>query len=294
MKYRISHTTTYQYSENVSLSQNHARLTPQNSMNQRCLQHHIDISPTPDFIAEFSDYFRNMVYVFEVPLLHKELKITAASEVEITPRQQTGLFEHQLAWEGVRDELANPSSMQAMQASEFCLNTPTTRGVEAIRDYAKTSFTAGRPMIEACEDLTSRIFHEFHFDPSFSTINTPVTDVFEHKRGVCQDFAHFALTCLRSVGLACKYVSGYIETLPPPGQEKLTGADATHAWVSVYVPGLGWLDFDPTNNLMPHDQHIVLATGRDFNDVTPLKGVMFGGGANQLSVAVDMNRIDGE
>jgi len=294
MRYQIKHTTTYLYTENVSLSQNHARLIPQNSPTQRCLNHSITISPSPDFIQEFSDYFRNLVYVFEVPMLHTELTIVAQSEVEVTPLQQAGLFEHQLAWEVVRDDLYSPSSSQSMQACEYCLPTWATTGNAAIQEYAQLSFPQGKPIIEACEDLMSRIFHEFHFDPSFSTINTPVTEVFEHKRGVCQDFAHFALTCFRSMGLACKYVSGYIETLPPPGQEKLTGADATHAWVSVYVPGLGWLDFDPTNNLMPQDQHIVLATGRDFNDVTPLKGVMFGGGANQLSVAVDMNRLDGE
>lgn len=294
MRYKIKHTTTYQYAENVSLSQNHARLTPQHSGGQRRLQHNLQISPTPDFTAEFRDYFGNLVSVFEVPLLHKTLTITATSEVAVSGEQQTGLFEQQLAWEAVRDELASPSNSQTMHASEFCLATAATGGTEAIGDYARVSFTAKRPLIQACEDLTQRIFDDFQFDTGFSTINTPVTEVFQHKRGVCQDFAHFALTCLRSVGLACKYVSGYIETLPPAGQEKLIGTDATHAWISVYVPGSGWLDFDPTNNLRPRDQHVVLATGRDFNDVTPLKGVMFGGGTNQLAVAVDMNRIDGE
>ena len=135
-----------------------------------------------------------------------------------------------------------------------------------------------------------RIFNDFTFDPSFSTINTPVSHVFEHKRGVCQDYAHLTLTCLRSIGLAARYVSGYIETIPPPGQEKLTGADATHAWVALFVPGSGWIDYDPTNNLKPYDQHVTLAVGRDFADITPLKGIMFGGGNQVLDVSVDMNR----
>lgn len=177
-----------------------------------------------------------------------------------------------------------------LAAQFFSIPTRLTQANKAILDYTLMSFTPGRSIVESCDDLMNRIFNDFTFDPSFSTINTPVSHVFEHKRGVCQDYAHLTLTCLRSIGLAARYVSGYIETIPPPGQEKLTGADATHAWVALFVPGSGWIDYDPTNNLKPYDQHVTLAVGRDFADITPLKGIMFGGGNQVLDVSVDMNR----
>ncbi len=292
MRYRIKHVTTYSYQENVSLSQNHARLKPQNTALQQCLSHQITVSPEPDYSIEYQDYYNNTVFVFEIPTLHKTLVVTALSEVEILAYPQQSLFENQQPWEQVRQQLAFPSDRQLLQAAEYALPSPLTPASEAIKAFALHSFTPGRAIIEACNDLMARIFNEFTYDPGFSTLYTPVSEVLEHKKGVCQDFAHLALAALRSLGLAAKYVSGYIETVPPEGQEKLTGADATHAWFSLYVPGRGWLDFDPTNNLMPHQQHVTLASGRDFNDVTPLKGVMFGGGSNQLSVAVDMDRLE--
>ncbi|GAB3018754.1 transglutaminase family protein [Bowmanella dokdonensis] len=292
MKYRIRHVTTYQYAEKVSLSQNHARLIPQNNEFQRCLNHQISISPNADFMQEYHDYFANQVTVFEVPTLHDQMVVTALSEVEIYSRPQQGLFDQQLPWEWVRDRLSQPADPVTLQCAEFALPSRYTRSDEAIRQYARQSFAPGRAIIDACEELMNRIFTDFQFDASFTTINTPVSEVFAHKRGVCQDFAHLALACLRGLGLAARYVSGYIETLPPPGQPKLEGADATHAWFALYVPGLGWLDFDPTNNLQPGEQHITLASGRDFADITPLKGIMFGGGEHQLKVAVDMHRLD--
>ncbi|XOV80346.1 MAG: transglutaminase N-terminal domain-containing protein [Aestuariibacter sp.] len=292
MKYQIRHATTYSYAENVSLSQNHARLAPLHNELQLCHEYDIQVTPGADYQDEYTDYFGNVVTVFEVPTLHKTMVVTATSVVEILPRPQQGLFEYYLSWEQVRDLLQHPRDTMQLSAAEFALATPTTQATTEIRDYTLQSFTPGRSLIPACDDLMGRIFEDFSFDPAFSTINTPVKEVFLHKKGVCQDFAHLSLTCLRSIGLAAKYVSGYIETIPPPGVEKLTGADATHAWFAVFVPGLGWLDFDPTNNLKPAEQHVTLATGRDFYDVTPLKGVMFGGGAHQLAVAVDMNRIN--
>lgn len=291
MKYQIQHVTTYNYAENVSLSQNHARLAPLHNDLQHCHEHQIKVSPGADYQDQYTDYFGNVVTIFEVPTLHKTMVVTATSIVEIFPRPQQGLFEYYLPWEQVRDLLSSPKDRVQLQAAEFAMATPATQASEDIRQFTLETFTPGRSLITACEALMGRIFSEFAFDPSFSTINTPVQDVFVHKKGVCQDFAHLSLACLRSIGLAARYVSGYIETIPPPGTEKLTGADATHAWFAVFVPGAGWLDFDPTNNLKPAEQHVTLATGRDFYDVTPLKGVMFGGGAHHLSVAVDMNRI---
>lgn len=293
MKYRIRHVTTYRYQDKVSLSQNHARLTPLTTPFQKSLVTHIEVEPKADFQTQFFDYFGNQVTLFEVPTMHDEMKVTAISEVEVTGSAMQGLFSQQNAWEWVRQEIARPQDVQGLQALEFSVPTRLTEANKAIKDYTLASFTKGRSIVDACDDLVARIFTDFAFDATFSTVNTPVSHVFEHKRGVCQDFAHLTLTCLRSLGLAARYVSGYIETLPPPGQEKLTGADATHAWISVFIPGSGWLDYDPTNNLRPYDQHVTLAMGRDFNDVTPLKGIMFGGGAHTLEVAVDMERLEG-
>ncbi len=291
VKFRIKHTTTYQYSDQVSLCQNQARLTPLNNLFQLCLKSEIKISPQADYLRYFNDYFGNQVTVFEIPTQHDCLIVTATSEVEVLLRDQNSLFNYILTWEGVREQLRTPNSFDLLKAAEFCLPSYFTPFNEAIRGYALESFTPGRSIISACECLMARIFNDFEYNPGFTTISTPLSTVFAHKKGVCQDFAHFALACLRSLGLAGRYVSGYIETIPPEGEIKLEGADATHAWFAIYVPELGWIDFDPTNNILPTDQHISLAIGRDFSDVTPLKGVVFGGGAHQLNVAVDMTRL---
>ena len=158
----------------------------------------------------------------------------------------------------------------------------------AFREYAAPSFPLGRPLLEAMADLNRRIHQEFTYDPHFTTVATPLNQVLTEQRGVCQDFAHLAMACLRAWGLAARYVSGYLETLPPPGQPRLIGADASHAWLAVYVPGVGWAEFDPTNDCMPGEQHITLAWGRDYGDVAPLKGVMTGGGSHSLEVSVDV------
>lgn len=290
MKYQIQHVTTYKYSDKVSLTQNHARLTPLNTAQQRRIKASVKIIPEPDYQTEFKDYFDNTVTVFEIPTLHEEMQVIATSEVEIQGSPLQGLFSHTMSWETVRDQIRFPIDKTMLNAQFFSIPTRLTNANKAIVDYTLTSFKPNRPIVESCDDLMHRIFSDFTFDPAFSTINTPVSHVFEHKRGVCQDYAHLTLACLRSIGLAARYVSGYIETIPPPGQEKLTGADATHAWVALFVPSFGWIDYDPTNNLKPYDQHVTLAVGRDFADITPLKGIMFGGGNQILDVSVDMNR----
>jgi transglutaminase-like putative cysteine protease len=292
MKFRIKHVTTYNYSNPVSLSQNHARLTPKTNSQQTCLSSQLEIYPKPSFQQHFTDHFDNTVTVFELFSAHKQMQVVVTSDVEIISVSKQFMFSDKLAWESVRQQLVYPSSKEAIDAAFFTLPTGLTQFTEEMREYAEQSFTPGTSITDACQHLITRIFKEFTFDPSFSTISTPITEVFSHKRGVCQDFAHFTLACIRSLGLAARYVSGYIETLPPPGQEKLEGADATHAWISIYVPGSGWIDYDPTNNVRPTDQHIILATGRDFADVTPIKGVMYGGGSQTLDVAVDMKRME--
>ena len=292
MKYRIRHVTTYQYSTAVNLSQNHARLSPIVSANQACTASTIDIYPKPDFQQSYVDHFENKVTVFELFSSHNQMTVTATSDVELIPNSGQMLFSAHVPWEQVRETLLRPTDKETVAAALFVLPTALTQFTDDMRDYARQSFTTNRTIIDACNDLMRRIFEEFTFDPSFSTISTPIAKVFAHKRGVCQDFAHFTLACIRSLGLAARYVSGYIETIPPPGQEKLEGADATHAWIAVFVPGTGWVDYDPTNNLRPHDQHVTVATGRDFADVTPIKGVMYGGGTQTLEVSVDMKRLE--
>lgn len=322
MRYKIKHVTRYEYADFVSLCQNHARLTPCTDHKQVCLSSRIHVEPEPDYLDHYQDYFHNLVSVFEVPTQHKTLVVTAESEIQLLDQMEPRELPDRYSWEQVRQLLQQPDSLlypdrlpgseqpsdpeqppdtgsvQGVQeaadlfsAAEFTLPSPLIPLETEMKQFAELSFTPGRHLIDATYDLMARIFHEFQYDPGFSTISTPILSVLQHKKGVCQDFAHLAIGCLRTLGLAARYVSGYIETLPPEGQEKLEGADATHAWFAVYVPEIGWLDFDPTNNVTAKDQHITVAVGRDFSDVTPLKGVVFGGGSNQLSVAVDVKRL---
>ncbi|WP_299663837.1 transglutaminase family protein [uncultured Psychromonas sp.] len=292
MKYKIKHSTTYQYADYVSICQNQARLTPKTDRGQICHHSRIDISPPPSYLQQFTDYFNNNVTVFEVATQHKTLKVTMTSEVELLTDAKANINGFDMLWIKVRDLLESANTMELLRASEFVLPSQLTPLEKGIKEYTQVSFAPDVNLIEGCKDLMARIFHEFYYDPGFTTISTPLSVVFAQKRGVCQDFAHFALACLRSVGLAGRYISGYIETMPPEGEEKLEGADATHAWFAVYLPNFGWVDFDPTNNVVPTDQHITLAVGRDFSDVTPLKGVVFGGGSQLLDVAVDMIRLE--
>lgn len=273
------------------MCQNQARLTPKTNHQQICHSSYIEIAPSTSYFREYTDYFDNKVTAFEIVKQHKKLTVTMISEVELLAKQNIYLSAVDMPWEAVRDLLAFPNTTELLKVSEFVLPSPFASLEEGIKEFALASFSSGINLIDGCKDLMARIFHSFQYDPGFTTISTPLSVVFAQKRGVCQDFAHFALACLRSIGLAGRYVSGYIETFPPEGEEKLEGADATHAWFAVYLPNYGWVDFDPTNNVLPSDQHITLAVGRDFSDVTPLKGVVFGGGSQVLDVAVDMVRL---
>jgi transglutaminase-like putative cysteine protease len=195
------------------------------------------------------------------------------------------------AWEKVRERIESDLGRNALEARQFVLNSPLVTATPAFAEYAAPSFPTACPLLSAVSALTHRIFTEFTYDPEFTTVVTPLSEVFAHQRGVCQDFAHLTIACLRSLGLAARYVSGYLETLPVEGKPELVGAAASHAWVSVYCPDLGWIDFDPTNDLMPSDRHIVVAWGRDYSDVTPLKGTILGGGEPELKVGVTVKRI---
>lgn len=290
MKYRITHTTTFSYKAKVGLCYNEARLLPRDLPHQKVLSASLEIDPLPQDYYERVDYFGNRTVYFSIQQPHDKMVVTAVSDVETGV---ANLIEGAvtLSWEMARDRLRSDLSEEVVSASQFTLDSSMVSVSDELLSYAQLSFPAGRPLVEAVNDLMQRIYQEFKYDPEFSTIATPLKEVMEHRSGVCQDFAHLAIGCLRSLGLAARYVSGYIETVPPPGQERLVGADASHAWFSVYLPGFGWLDFDPTNNQVPGDRHITVAWGRDFADVTPLKGVAFGSGKNKLKVSVDVLAI---
>lgn len=313
MKYRITHSTLYQYSQLVGLCQNEARLQPRDFWRQQCQSSHFEITPEPSDFSERHDFFGNRVAYFAIQQAHQRLKVTAISEVILFPRQNRNDLANLITWEHVRDRLqgspgqiqmqAQPQSQQQQQQQQsfcdelpdaklFLLDSPMITTNAELADYAQSSFLPNRPLVHVVTDLMQRIHSDFTYDPSSTTIATPLSEVLQFRRGVCQDFAHLAIGCLRCFGIAARYVSGYIETQPLPGKQRLVGADASHAWFAVYVPGSGWMEFDPTNNTMPFDQHITLAWGRDYTDVTPLKGIAFGGGQNTLSVSVDVLRLE--
>ncbi|BCR07016.1 transglutaminase [Desulfuromonas versatilis] len=292
MNYRVVHTTEYLYSDWAGLCHNEARLQPRQLPGQKCLSSVLRIDPPPVDYRERLDFFGNRVAYFAIQSSHERMVVTATSEVAITAEQNLFAFGNEMAWETVRERLRSDHTPESFDALQYTLDSPVVIADGEMLDYAQDSFTAGRPLVEAVSNLMQRIHRDFTYSPGFTTIATPLSEVIAHRRGVCQDFAHFAIGCLRSVGLAARYVSGYIETLPPPGAPRLVGADASHAWFSVYLPDLGWLDFDPTNNQIPREQHITVAWGRDFADVTPLKGVAFGGGQHKLQVSVDVAPID--
>jgi transglutaminase-like putative cysteine protease len=313
VKYRITHSTLYQYSQLVGLCQNEARLQPRDFWRQQCQNSRFDISPDPSDFQERKDFFGNRVAYFAIQQAHQRLMVTAVSEVTLFPKQSRDDLTNLTAWEHVRDQLQEgPGQTQAqtqtlhgqsqsqqqsqdnemLDAKLFLLDSPMVITSAELADYAQSSFLPNRPLVHVVTDLMQRIHSDFIYDPSSTTIATPLSDVLRFRRGVCQDFAHLAIACLRSFGIAARYVSGYVETQPEPGRQRLVGADASHAWFSVYVPGSGWLDFDPTNNKLPFDQHITLAWGRDYTDVTPLKGIAFGGGQHTLSVSVDVLRLE--
>jgi len=293
MKYRVTHTTKFIYEARVSLCYNLARIRPRILPHQQVIYATLQIDPHPHDHSTDLDFFGNRVDYFSIQQPHDQLVVTATSEVQ-NAVAESGLFNQSagISWETVRDQLRGDRSPAGIEAFQFTLDSPMVAADRLLADYAAPSFPTGRPLDEAVHDLMRRIYQDFKYDPGFSSLATPLKEVLEHRSGVCQDFAHLAIGCLRSQGLAARYVSGYIETLPPPGKEKLVGADASHAWFAVFHPGCGWLDFDPTNNQLPGERHITVAWGRDYADVTPLKGVAYGSGKHKLKVAVDVRRID--
>ncbi|MDB6070105.1 MAG: transglutaminase domain protein [Verrucomicrobiales bacterium] len=287
MQYLVRHRTVYHYPDKVAESHHLARLRPLDDGGQRCLRHVLTIDPAPGVREERQDAFGNPFVFFAQQAAYDVLCVEAVSLVETSSGRVTDL-EASPPWEEVVDLLAEDAAAVHLEAQPFRWPTAQVPVGDAMADYARLSFTPGCPLLSAARDLTGRIFRDFRFDPLATTVSTPVETVLKQKRGVCQDFAHLAIACMRSLGLAVRYVSGYLETAPPPGKPRLVGADASHAWISVYCPRSGWVDFDPTNNCIPGHRHLRLARGRDYADVSPLRGVTFGGGGQQPKVMVDV------
>jgi transglutaminase-like putative cysteine protease len=291
MIYRITHTTTYDYTDSVSLSHHLLRLKPRTLPHQRCLDHQLKIDPQPATTELHHDYFGNAVTFLTVEGVHKKLIVKSESKVEVTPRIIPAPAET-LAWETVRESSRGRQMGQSLEASEFVFDSPLVRTTDDFAAYAAPSFPKHRPILEAALDLTKRIHADFKFDPKATTLATPLEEVFKNRRGVCQDFAQLEIACFRSLGLPARYVSGYLETDPPPGKPRFVGADASHAWVSFYCHSIGWIEVDPTNNVLPAIRHIAVAYGRDYDDVSPLRGVILGAGEHSLKVAVDVVALE--
>jgi transglutaminase-like putative cysteine protease len=290
MRLRVIHRTTYFYGDTVTTSHHEARLTPRESEIQRTCSHEVVITPAPEARRRRFDYFGNRVVHFSLSEPHRSLEVLARSVVEVTP-QRPPPIDQSPSWESVRDQLARDRRRDALDAYSMVFESPLVPPLPEVHAYAAPVFTPQRPILEAVQALVERIHAEFAYDDRATEVSTELSEVLRLRRGVCQDFAHFAVACLRSHGMAARYVSGYLLTHPPPGKPKLVGADASHAWFATFVPEYGWVDFDPTNNVIPQGDHVTAAYGRDFADVTPLRGVILGGGQHQLSVAVDVDRV---
>jgi transglutaminase-like putative cysteine protease len=291
MLYRIVHKTRYKYFHPVSVGNHVACLTPRSFANHQCSRHEIRLTPTPATRTERLDYFGNLLTYFCIQEPHDKLLVEARSYVTIAadaPR----LPANPPAWEEVARGLRDDYSTAGLEAYQYVFESPRIRKNDEFAAYARQSFTAGRPFPEALLDLTARIHREFQFDAKATDVRTPAEEVLRKRRGVCQDFAHLQIACLRSLHLAARYVSGYLRTYPAPGRARLVGADASHAWVSAYCPNWGWIDVDPTNDVVPSDGHVTLAWGRDYGDVSPLRGLILGGRDHILKVGVDMKPLD--
>ncbi|NRR30980.1 transglutaminase family protein [Oxalobacteraceae bacterium] len=290
-RYSVVHETRYSYAQPVTLSQQYLHLTPRTFAWQRTESQSVTVTPAPDGGVERLDYFGNIGRHVEITAPHTALLVRAESVVTLFARPTLAQITGTAAWEGLREQMLNARDPLTQEGWRFLFASPHVQFSQALNDYAYRSFTPGRPLLEAALDLTRRIFEDFEFDAEATDISTPLEQVLKGRRGVCQDFAQLMIGCLRGIGLPARYMSGYILTHPPPGQPRMIGADASHAWVSVYCPELGWIDFDPTNRCLVQGEHVTLGWGRDFSDVTPMRGTVLGGGEQELQVNVTMTPL---
>lgn len=292
MRYRIRHVTEYAYQDTVGLCHNRLCLTPLSSPHQKCISSEIKIVPAPDDFNYRKDFFGNTLAFFSTYKEHDHLQVTSVSEVDLSGRPQADqAFRCPVLWQDV-EKLMYDQDKAEYDVFQYTLPSRFIPLSPVIRSFAEGCFIEDSTLWSACNSLMQKIHKTIEFKQGFTTINTPVEEVLKNRKGVCQDFAHLMISCLRNMGIAARYVSGYIETIPPPGKEKLTGTDASHAWVSVFFPTVGWVEFDPTNCLLPTYKHITVAFGRDYDDVAPLKGIVFSSGKQNLTVKVDVVRLD--
>jgi transglutaminase-like putative cysteine protease len=287
MRYSVRHRTTFEYEQRVSVSHHVLHLSPRELPRQQCLGSTIRAEPAPALLSEGVDYFGNRVHYLTVNEPHDRLFVEASSVVDVVAAEPAELARSP-AWEGLATALQDSPTLEPY---EFLFDSPYVTVPAEVRAFALETFTPGRPLLEAAMALTTRIFQEFKYRGGVSDVSTPVAEVLAKRQGVCQDFAHLQIACLRSIGLPARYVSGYLLTHPPAGQPKRIGADASHAWLSVWSGAdIGWIDFDPTNNLIPDVEHITVGWGRDYGDVSPINGFIVGGGEHEVLVAVDVDR----
>ncbi|MDR3412910.1 MAG: transglutaminase family protein [Formivibrio sp.] len=291
--YRIEHQTTYHYLGPVTLSRHLLHMTPRATDWQERLAHTLHFSTEPSLLDNSFDAFGNPVCRAEIDTPYKHLTVSTDMQVRIVPRSQF-TYSASLPWETVRDMLAyqgKPRRAEQLNALRYRTESPYVRIKHELSQYAADCFTPGLPLLAGAEALMQKIHHEFTYSPGSTAVATPMLTAFHQRQGVCQDFAHIMIGCLRSLGLAAHYVSGYLRTDPPPGQPRLTGADASHAWVAVYCPPQGWVELDPTNNLRVDTHHITLAWGRDFGDVSPLRGILAGASLDKMEVKVTVTPL---
>lgn len=290
MKFRVRHFTEYVYPDPASTCYNRLCLTPVNMEGHRCTSSDILIVPKPDEQSSRTDFFGNKISFFSIYKEHSKLKVSSNSVVEIDKPDYSALAARANAsWKDVLTRMSTVTDV-SHDSLQYTLPSTYVPLSDQVRTFAAECFDSSVTLWDACNSLMMKIFTSIEFKPGFTTVNTPVESVLKIRKGVCQDFAHLMITAIRGMGFAARYVSGYIETLPPAGKPRMVGADASHAWVSVYFPDVGWIEFDPTNKLMPADAHIRVAYGRDYFDVAPIKGIVFNSGAQNLSVKVDVER----
>jgi len=285
MKYKLKHKTLYTYVNEVHNYQSSLCLQPQNSAKQICTNFKLEIEPKPSKIYSRKDYFGNIQHYFSLHESHKSLKVTVSSEVEVLNYLVQPL--NPITCEEARVEFITNHALK-VEVLQYQLPSQYISWDEEIVAFAKSCLLPDVSLFEAILDLIKKIYTEFQFKSGATNVNTPLKTFLKERKGVCQDFSHLAIASLRSVGIPAKYASGYFETLPPKGKVKLEGSDASHAWISVYIPEMGWCEFDPTNNMIPQQRHIVTAYGRDFADVSPLKGIIFSSGHHKVKVEVDV------
>jgi transglutaminase-like putative cysteine protease len=287
--YQVVHDTVYRYASSVSIGQHYAHLTPRHTAAQEVLWHTLEFMPAPGELLKSRDYYGNHCQSVLIQQAHDTLRVRAATLVRISDRRPSALQAAQ-PWESALQP--SPVAADALGVADMRLPSPLVPVLEASRQYASRFLLPGRPWVEALLDLTCHIQSEFIYDPEATQVDTPLAEVLAMKRGVCQDFAHLLLSCLRSHRLPARYVSGYLLNEPPPGMPRLVGSDASHAWVESWLPGYGWVGFDPTNGKLANQEFITLGWGRDYADVAPLRGVVLGGGEHELEVRVTVSRMD--